>query len=205
MGYTSSIFIVNEIEDFVSEISLNLPKHDIRIIKNEEEGKSDFLISHARLAIKEAYLTSAQTKYIILAGSSFSIESQNALLKVLEESPKNIVFLLVTSSKNALLPTVYSRLPVYYKKTKKIQIESILDFKQLDLKEVYDFLKDHQRVSKSEAKNLIEAMLLKIQKQNIKLSAKELNSFSTAMKLCELNSRPINILTTLLLNLVTKR
>jgi DNA polymerase-3 subunit delta' len=205
MEYASSIFIVNEIEDFVSEISLSLPKHDVRIIKNEEDGKNDFLIAHARLAIKEAYLTSAQTKYIILAGSSFSIESQNALLKVLEESPKNIVFILITNSKNALLPTVYSRLPVYYKKTKKIQIESPLDFKQLDLKEVYDFLKDHQRVSKSEAKNLIEAMLLKIQKQNIKLSAKELNSFSTAMKLCELNSRPINILTTLLLNLVTKR
>ena len=127
------------------------------------------------------------------------------MLKVLEESPKNIVFILVTTSKNALLPTVYSRLPVYYKKTKKVQIESSLDFKRLDLKEVYAFLKEHQRVSKSEAKNLIESMLLKIQKQNIKLSSKELNSFSTAMKLCELNSRPINILTTLLLNLVTKR
>ena len=44
-----------------------------------------------------------------------------------------------------------------------------------------------------------------INKNNIQLSQKELHSFSTAMKLLELNSRPLNVLTTLLLNIMVKR
>jgi DNA polymerase-3 subunit delta' len=202
---SSTIFIVNEVEEMLKELIINLPVHDTRVIKNQEEEKFDFLISHARAAIAESYLSSSTTKYIILAGNSFSIEAQNALLKVLEEPPRNIVFLMVTISKNALLPTIYSRLPLVYKKTKKKQIECPLDFVTLDLKDIYQFLKEHQRINKLEAKEMIESILGKIQKQNIKLTQKELNSFSIAMKLCELNSRPINILTTLLLNLITKR
>lgn len=201
----SSIFIVNSIEDAIREISSTLPIHDTRIIKNEEEGKEDFLIAHARLAIKEAYLASSKTKYILLAGKTFTIEAQNSLLKILEEPPKNIVFILIANSKNTLLPTIYSRLPLNYQKTKKVLVECPLDFKRLDLKDVYGFLKEHQRIGKTEAKDLIESILLKLQKQNIKLGSKQLHSFSIAMKLCELNSRPINILTTLLLNLMTKR
>jgi len=201
----SSIYIVNDIEENMKELVSSLPLHDTRVIKNEEEGKEDFLISHARAAIKEAYLASSRTKYIILAGKTFTIEAQNALLKILEEPPKNIVFVMIANSKNTLLPTIYSRLPLTYQKTKKIYAECPLDFRKLDLKDVYTFLKEHQRVSKNEAKEIIESILAKIQKQNIKLGSKELHSFSTAMKLCELNSRPINILTTLLLNLMTKR
>jgi DNA polymerase-3 subunit delta' len=193
---------VNNIEDAIKEISTTLPLHDTRIIKNEDDGKEDFLIAHARLAIKEAYLASSQTKYIILAGKTFTLEAQNSLLKILEEPPKNIVFILIANSKNTLLPTIYSRLPLYYQKTKKILVECPLDFKKMDLKDVYGFLKEHQRIGKNEAKDLIESILLKLQKQNIKLGSKQLHSFSTAMKLCELNSRPINILTTLLLNLM---
>lgn len=202
---SSSIFIVNDIEEFLSQLIDTLPQHDVRVIQNEDEGKEDFLIAHARRAIKEAYLTSAKTKYIILCGKTFSVEAQNSLLKILEESPKNIIFVIVTASKNALLPTIYSRLPLHYKKTKKISKECSLDFSKLDLKDVYAFLKENQRISKNDAKELIESILIKIQKQNIKLSNKQLNTFSTAMKLCELNSRPINILTTLLLNIITKK
>ena len=201
----SSILIVNSIEESLQELVSNLPKHDTRVIKNEEEGKEEFLIAHVRIAIKEAYLSSSNTKFIILAGRSFSVEAQNALLKILEEPPTNIVFHLLCTSKNALLPTIFSRLPLHYKKTKKILLESQFDFTRLDLKDVYAFLKENQRIGKNEAKEVIESILLKIQKQNIKLSNKELNSFSTAMKLCELNSRPINVLTTLLLNLIVKR
>ena len=202
---TSTILIVNEVEDVVKELVSSLPRHDTRIIQNEEEGKNDFLIAHARAAIAESYLSSSNTKYIILAGNSFSIEAQNSLLKVLEEPPRNIIFILISISKNALLPTIYSRLPLIYKKTRKQYLECPLDFQKLDLKDIYSFLKEHQRINKTEAKEIIESILMKIQKQNVKLTQKELQSFSTAMKLCELNSRPINILTTLLLNLITKR
>ena len=36
-------------------------------------------------------------------------ESANALLKILEEPPKNTIFILVTDKKSALLPTIMSR------------------------------------------------------------------------------------------------
>lgn len=202
---TSTILIVNDIEETTAELVQSLPTHDTRVVSNEEEGKNDFLIAHAKLAIKEAYIATNKTKYIILAGDTFTIEAQNSLLKVLEEPPHNIVFVLVTTSKNSILPTIFSRMPHKYLKTKKNIAECQIDINKMDLKEIYDFLKQNQRISKQEAKEFIEALLYKINKQNIKLSTKELNSFTTAMKLCDLNSRPINILTTLLLNLMKRR
>ena len=39
----------------------------------------------------------------------YNIQSQNALLKVLEEPPKNVFFILTAASKNSVLPTVLSR------------------------------------------------------------------------------------------------
>jgi DNA polymerase-3 subunit delta' len=202
---TSTILIVNDTQESTTELLNTLPTHDTRVVHNEEDGKNDFLIAHAKLAIKESYIAANRTKYIILSGDTFTIEAQNALLKVLEEPPTNIIFILVTTSKNSILPTIFSRMPHKYLKTKKVIAECHLDINRMDLKEVYDFLKENQRISKSEAKEFIEALLYKINRQNIKLSTKELNSFTTAMKLCDLNSRPINILTTLLLNLMKKR
>ena len=46
--------------------------------------------------------------------------SKNALLKILEEPPKNLTFILLTTNRNALLPTILSRLrPYYFKKERK--------------------------------------------------------------------------------------
>jgi DNA polymerase-3 subunit delta' len=201
----STLFIVNNVEASISEITSTLPKHSIRVIKNEEEGKTEFLLPQATKAIKEAYIASSETKYIVLCGDSFRIEAQNSLLKVLEEPPKNIIFLIITSSKNAILPTILSRVQTKYLKTKKEFNESNLNLKNLELREVYTFLKENQRISKAEAKEVVESILYTINKQQIQLNQKELHSFSTAMKLLELNSRPINVLTTLLLNIMTKR
>ncbi len=204
MYLQSTLFIVNSVENAFDEISLTLPKHSVRVIKNEEEGKNEFLQIHAQKAIKEAYIATSQIKYIFLCGNSFRIEAQNSLLKVLEEPPKNIIFLIITSSKNSILPTILSRVQVRYLKTKK-EIEPInLNVKKLELKDIYTFLKQNQRVSKHDAKNIIESILYSINKEQVSLTQKELHSFSTAMKLLELNSRPINVLTTLLLNIITK-
>lgn len=200
----STLFIVNDVESSALEITSTLPKHSVRIIKNEEEGKTEFLLPQAGKAIKEAYIATNTTKYIALCGDSFRVEAQNSLLKVLEEPPRNIVFLIFTSSKNAILPTILSRVQVKYLKTKKEIKECSLDINRLDLKTVYSFLKENQRISKAEAKEIVESILYSISKEQINLNQKELQSFSTAMKLLELNSRPINVLTTLLLNIMPK-
>jgi DNA polymerase-3 subunit delta' len=201
----SSLFIVNSIEHHLQTLLSSLPLHSTRVIENEDEGKNEFLLKEAKKAIKEAYIASNETKYIILCGESFGIPAQNSLLKVLEEPPRNIIFILVTTSKNSILPTILSRLEVKYLKTKKSFQEFELDLANLELKDIYSYLKQHQRISKYEAKEILETILFSVNKNKIQLNSKQLHSFSTAMKLLELNSRPVSVLTTVLLNLLLKR
>ena len=199
----SSILIVNDIEVTLTELLPNYPIHSTRIIKNEE--KEEFLLIQANQAIKEAYIASSEKKYIFLCGSTFRKEAQNSLLKILEEPPKNVVFIIITNSKSSLLPTIYSRLPYKYLKKSILKNESVLDINKLDLKDIYNFLKDNQKISKQEAKEIVESILMKVNNQKIKLSHKELDFFSKSIKLLELNSRPINVLTTLLLSLANQK
>jgi len=201
----STLLIVNDIDKSVEELRSTLPIHSMRIIRNEEEGKNEFLIAQANKTIKEAYIATSEIKYIILCANSFRVEAQNSLLKVLEEPPRNIVFIIITTSKNSILPTILSRVAVKYQKTKKVLHEFKLNLAKLELKDLYIFLKENQRVNKNDAKEIVESIIYSINKNNIKLTQKELHSFSRAMKLLELNSRPINVLTTLLLNLLIKR
>ncbi len=201
----STLLIVNDIDKSVEELRSTLPIHSMRIIRNEEEGKHEFLIAQANKTIKEAYIATSETKYIILCANSFRVEAQNSLLKVLEEPPKNIVFIIITTSKDSILPTILSRVAVKYQKTKKVLHEFKLNLAKLELKDLYIFLKENQRVNKNDAKEIVESIMYSINKNNIKLTQKKLHSFSSAMKLLELNSRPINVLTTLLLNLMIKR
>ena len=199
----STILIVNDIEATLTELLPNYPIHSTRIIKNEE--KEEFLLVQATQAIKEAYIATSEKKYIFLCGSTFRKEAQNSLLKILEEPPKNVVFIIITNSKSSLLPTIYSRLPYKYLKKSVLKNESILDINKLDLKDIYNFLKDNQKISKQEAKEIVESILMKVNNQRIKLSHKELDFFSKSIKLLELNSRPINVLTTLLLSLANQK
>lgn len=202
---TSTLFIVNDVDTAINEISSQLPKHAIRIIRNEEEGKTEFLLPQAHKAIKEAYIASSEQKYIFLCGDSFRVEAQNALLKVLEEPPRHITFVIVTISKNSILPTILSRVQVKYQKTKKKINECTLNIEKLELKEIYDFLKQNQRISKYEAKEIVESILFTVNQKKIKLNQKQLHCFSQSMKLLELNSRPVNVLTTLLMNLMIRK
>ena len=198
----SSIFIVNSIEDSLSKILAVYPIHQTRVIKNEE--KDEFQIEQANKTLKEAYIASNETKYLFLCGATFRVEAQNALLKILEEPPKNIVFILLVSSKNSLLPTIYSRLP--YKNLKKVvEKDNIeLNIKKLDLKDIYTFIKNNQKITKDEAINIVETILIKANKENIKLNQKELDVFFKSIKLLELNSKPSTVLTYLLLSILEK-
>ena len=198
----SSIFIVNSIEDSLSKILAVYPIHQTRVIKNEE--KDEFQIEQANKTLKEAYIASNETKYLFLCGATFRVEAQNALLKILEEPPKNIVFILLVSSKNSLLPTIYSRLP--YKNLKKVveKDDIELNIKKLDLKDIYTFIKNSQKITKDEAINIVETILIKANKENIKFNQKELDVFFKSIKLLELNSKPTTVLTYLLLSILEK-
>lgn len=200
---SSSILIVNNIDETLNSLIPSFPSHSYRIVRNEE--KDDFLTAQAQQVIKEAYISSNETKYIVLCGNSFRVEAQNSLLKVLEEPPRNIVFVIITTSKSNILPTILSRMPHKYLKSKIDRVDIDFDFFRMDLKSLYQFLKDNQKIGKKEAKAIIESVMIKINSQKIKLTQKELDVFSNGIKLLELNSRPINILTTLLLTIIHRK
>ncbi len=50
-----------------------------------------------------------QTAYILCGAEKASLPAQNALLKILEEPPKNILLVLVATTGHQLLPTILSR------------------------------------------------------------------------------------------------
>lgn len=200
---TSHILIVNDIDEALNSLIPFYSKHNLRIIRNEE--KDEFLLAQAKSAIKEAYIASNEKKYIFLCGKSFRKEAQNSLLKALEEPPLNIVFIIITNSKSSILPTIFSRIPQIFFKNKIVRNEIDIDINNLDLKELYTFLKENQRITKEEAKKTVESILFKVEKQKIKLNLKELDSFSKSIKLLDLNSRPINVLTSLFLTLINRK
>lgn len=197
------ILIVNNIEETLNQLFPMYSKHQIRVIRNEE--KDEFQIAQASLAVKEAYISSSEKKYIFLCGQTFRVEAQNSLLKVLEEPPVNIVFIIVTNSKSSILPTIFSRIPHKFLKQQTFKNEIDMDIVRMDLKELYLFLKENQRITKNDAKKIVEAIMFKVNSQKIRLTQKELDLFSKSIKLLELNSKPINVLTTLLLMLLNRK
>lgn len=166
--------------------------------------KDDFLIDDAKEVIREAYIAEDKTKYIILAAKLFNEASQNALLKLLEEPPHNIEFIIVTESKSALLPTVRSRLPLLTRKSQKEALVLELSLKKLDLAALFAFVKEHERTPKHEAKELIEALYNKAIEENIMLDSSQLESFEMAYKLIGLNARLNSILSMLLMKFIRR-
>ena len=144
---SSYIYIVNDIDEMLEIVSSSLSKHNTRIIRNIE--KDDFLLQQANLVIKEAYIASNERKTIILCGNTFRKEAQNALLKILEEPPRNIVFIILTTSKSSLLPTILSRMPHKFLKKSIKRQKCDLDVLNLDLKTLYSFLKKEEEYTSS--------------------------------------------------------
>lgn len=75
-------------------------------------GRGKVSVNDVRDLRSEAYLSANESnrKIFILEGiDCFNDASQNALLKVLEEPPAGVVFILTATSKTAVLPTVLSR------------------------------------------------------------------------------------------------
>jgi DNA polymerase-3 subunit delta' len=195
------IRITSEIETEIQTLQDQL--HPLRVVVFFEDT---FKIEHAKAVTAEAYISEAQTKFIIIAAQEFTAVAQNAMLKLLEEPPRNIEFILLTPTKSNLLTTVRSRLPIL--KTLKTHEHREVDVTlgRIDYGEVFHFLKQHARVGKSEAKSLVEALFYKatVQEQLI-LSKEQLEDFDRAYRLLELNSRPQTVLAMLLMSFVKER
>ena len=104
---------------------LGLDKKDFEIYRSEIDNKAEdyyhkidipkannIRIDSIRFIKRKIYLTGQENKkniYIISDADKMSQESSNALLKILEEPPRNSLIILTTSRLNSLLPTIIGR------------------------------------------------------------------------------------------------
>jgi DNA polymerase-3 subunit delta' len=126
-----------------------------------------------------AYIATKNKKTILIAAKKYRIEAQNALLKLLEEPPKNIEFILLSPSKYSLLDTVKSRLSLE-KRIYNTLNESKYDFSNINNEFILEIIKED--LSSEE----IKSMVYKILKQK-SLNEEQMKILTDALKMLELN------------------
>lgn len=201
----SKIIISNDFESIKTEFLCDKDPNYLRFFEFENA-----LVENAREIINEAYIAESKEKTIIIFAKKFGLEWQNALLKILEEPPRNIVFVIVSPEKNLLIPTIRSRL-IMENRTKKQNLKPLnLDLTRLDLKTAYNFideqinLEKEDKLNKNELLMLLKNIVCKALDLGIKFKSSDLEYFAKLYKLAELNAKAPQILTPLLL-LIIKR
>ncbi|MBP5464297.1 MAG: DNA polymerase III [Treponema sp.] len=88
--------------------------------KDCEKLESSFLydsipVSQIRNFSSWAHLKGVEGKKVLILENAdrMADSARNALLKILEEPPENVVFILTTQKRNAMLPTILSRVRTY--------------------------------------------------------------------------------------------
>jgi len=199
-GIGSHIIICDNIEERSAALQNELAPH--RVVSFVRD---DFKIEDAKTVTAEAYIAEENVKYLLMAAKTFNVVSQNALLKLLEEPPRNIELIIITESKSTLLPTVRSRLKIIKEPSVKIHEEIDIKLANLSLSALFSFVKSHDRLSKYEAKRLIESLYRKATLlEGLVLSEKQIECFERSYRLIELNGRLQTILVTLLMTFLPK-
>jgi len=81
-----------------------------------EDKKKNISVAQIREIRQKAFIKphiSKKRVFIIDKAETMNEQAQNALLKILEEPPESVIFILITESGAALLPTVISRCVTY--------------------------------------------------------------------------------------------
>lgn len=194
------IAIASNIEEEFERIKQTLSGHRVVSFIREK-----FLIEDAKAVIAEAYISEEKTKYILLGGYEFNNVSQNALLKILEEPPHNIEFILIVASKSVLLPTILSRLPIKKGIMTHRSYSLELQLARLDYAEIFSFLKAQARISRTEALEILQALQYRATVvDKLILSATQLKNFDMAYRLLDLNARPQSVLAMILMSFVSE-
>ncbi|TLD83977.1 DNA polymerase III subunit delta [Helicobacter sp. MIT 11-5569] len=163
-------------------------------------------IDTARAIIDESYIASEGEKFILIAAFSFNVYAQNALLKVLEEPPNGIIFVIYAKMKSLLLPTIRSRLPIInHLKQQKLPHFPLL-LKMLNLESVYQLLKEREKEFNNPLlKTEIQSLYLDAVKYGLDFSAQETELFEKAMLWETQYENTRNIFVVLLLLVLRKK
>ncbi len=151
-------------QEFLKELVENFDKGTILVYGPEGVGKFSFLknflrtknyelisiendekiykIETARLLTSLSQRESKKRIILINDAHKFQRESQNTLLKTLEESPSKIIFILITHRFSKIIPTIRSRsILVRFNLVAKEKIQKFLEEKGYKLEEIKKALK----------------------------------------------------------------
>lgn len=173
--------------------------------------KSEILLEDATKAKQEAYIAEVSEKIVVLIGYKFRVEAQNSLLLILENTPKNIKFILVSDSKNSFLPTIRSRMIIKNSLEKVVLPKISLNLRNLSLKELSIFIDEKVNLEKKgefdkiALKNTFQAIIKESFISGVKFSEQELEYINKLMILINLNTKSRAILTPLLLIISEKQ
>jgi len=181
----SKIIITDDFEKAIQELK---PDEIVKAdeLKVEDVGKIRDL----------AYIAEKNKKTILIAAEKYSVISQNALLKLLEEPPKNIDFILLAKSKYALLDTIKSRL-IMKKRIYNTGQKSNVDISTVTNDKILELLKEDLD------SNDIKALIYKILKEK-KLNEVQMEILSDAIKMIELNIDKKAVLALIMLSIKEK-
>lgn len=193
-----SAIIIGDINLTIAYLSSKISRHNIRLIGSDNL----FTIDLAKKAMNESLVSSNEYKYIILYGKQFRLEALNALLKSLEEPPRNIIFIIITNNKSNIIPTVISRLYIYsYKEDIKAkEILDKLDYRNITEKDGIKLILKYKRITRDELKDIIMDIIKLDGINNYKsFNTKELERLTNYIKLLNVNSIANNIFTALIM------
>ena len=201
----NKIVITSDFENLKAKLETEFGVNNLRFFISD-----DFLLENAKEVIAEAYIAEKDEKILVIEAKSFRTEAQNALLKIIEEPPRNIKFIIVTQSKNLLLPTIRSRMLIENNLTKKPKMSVELNLKSLSLKELTSFIdqkiaeEQAQKFGKNELKELVGAIVTKAVDSGYKFSGEEMEYLFSLIKLADRNAKSHASLTPLLLTIFEK-
>jgi DNA polymerase-3 subunit delta' len=152
----------------------------------------NLLIDGVHKIVEESYTSEINQKVVIIETKKMSGIVQNSLLKILEEPPKNLSFILIVPSKSLVLPTIRSRMPLRIIKNEKksslsIQLPKLRD---LNLQNLNSFLKtlEKEKLSASENREVLEQIFKT--NLNYQFSKEDIERFQISSQLLQLHSNP---------------
>lgn len=205
MSEIGRIILTNDFESLKEEL-LNECGRNLRIFEFESFG-----IDEAKSVIQEAYIAENFLKTILIISIRFTKEAQNSLLKILEEPPRNIRFIIAANSKNILLPTICSRMIIFNKITKKSRKNTGINLNKLDIKTILSIIDEKIKLEnsddfkKNDLANFVENLVLECFESGIKFNENELEFIKKILINISLNAKSRAVLTPLLLILEGKR
>ncbi len=167
--------------------------------------KEKILLDDVKIISDEVFISTGSEKYIIIETNEIATITQNALLKMFEEPPSNVYFLIIVPSKSILLSTIRSRFPIFELKNREefnspVPIPKLENFRLQDLKA---FLKDVSKINHDVAIKIIEEIFIQ-NKQNFHFQSDDFKRLQKAIQLLNLNSNLEQIFTMFLLPIILR-